>query len=86
MLNSSVLLCRGMKPHEHYLPLDIDFHNLKDLVDWAKSNPSEAQIIADNAARYVEEEITNSAMECYGFRMVIEYNRLRRLHASRAEG
>jgi ABC-type nitrate/sulfonate/bicarbonate transport system substrate-binding protein len=67
-----------MKPYEHYLPLDIDYHNLAELVDWAKSHPVEAQAIADNAARYVNDEISNSDMECYALRLGVEFNRVRR--------
>jgi hypothetical protein len=74
--------CRGLKPYEHYLPLDIDYHNLEELLDWAKAHPVEAQAIADDAARYVNDRVRLADAECYTLRLAAEFNRLRRWHAA----
>lgn len=73
-----LVFCRGMKPYRHYLPLDIDYHNLAELVDWAKAHPAEAEAVALRGARYIGEQVRNEDAECYAFRLVVEYNRLRR--------
>ena len=69
--------CRGMKPYKEYLPLDISYNNLVELVEWAQSHPEKAEEIGRNAARFAQNHLRMQDMQCYTFRQIVEYNKLK---------
>jgi len=42
-----------LKPWEHYLPLESDLSNLRELIQWVEQHPKQAQIISDKASAWV---------------------------------
>lgn len=66
-----------MMPYKEYLPLDISYDNLVELVEWAQSHPIEAEEIGRNAAKFSQDNLRVEDMQCFTFRQIVEYNRLR---------
>ena len=76
-MSVSFPICRGLRPYKEYLPLDIEYSNLASHVDWAQSHPIEAEEISANAAKFAEKYLKLEELQCYTYRQIVEYNRLR---------
>lgn len=68
----------ALRPYKEYLPLDIDYTNLEEILDWLKVNKKKAASIAQKAAEFAESKLQDRVAGCFVFRQVVEYNALRR--------
>ena len=62
-----------VKHKEHYLQIDLDYGNLEESLDWAIKNDEKAKAIGQNAQRFALTRMRNSDMECYMYRLLLEY-------------
>lgn len=60
-------------PYVHYLPVKLDFSNLQEQLDWALGHDKEAQAIAEQAALQARMFIRAEDIECYWYRLLLEY-------------
>ncbi|XJO74943.1 hypothetical protein BDV3_005693 [Batrachochytrium dendrobatidis] len=63
-------------PWEHYIPIEVDFSDLKQKIEWAKNNDDRARRIAENGRRFAERILNKSQMECYTELLLLEMARL----------
>ena len=67
----------GLRPWMEYLPLNLNFTNLEELVDWAQTHHDEAEEIGKRGMEFAENHLQLKDMQCYTFRQIVEYERLR---------
>ena len=61
---------------QHYIPIKLDFSDLIEKFEWAKSNIDSAQNIVERANDHAVRNLRKQDMECYSFRLLLEYHRL----------
>lgn len=57
----------------HYLPVRLDFMDLQAKLDWALGHDKQAQAIAEQAALQAKLFIRFEDMQCYWYRLLLEY-------------
>ena len=62
-----------LAPWVHYLPVDFDLGNLDALLAWAVTHDREAQHMAEAAALQARHFIGHKDMQCYWYRLLLEY-------------
>jgi len=67
---------RQLVPWVHYIPLKKDASDLLERVQWARDNDEEAKRIADNSARFVQQNLLPDHIYCYMVRLLLEYSGL----------
>ncbi len=66
----------GLEPYKHYLPVKEDLSDLSDKLCWAKEHDVEAKQMAENATRFVEENLTAEDTLLYFYLLIKEYAKL----------
>ncbi|WP_258098003.1 glycosyl transferase family 90 [Marinoscillum pacificum] len=67
-----------LNPQEHYLELNDDLSNLEDLLEWAQSNDSLCQQIAQNGKNFISQVLDSEYDDQIRFRLLDQYaNRLK---------
>ena len=67
-----------IQPHVHYIPVRLDFGDLQGKLDWALSHDREAHAIAEQAALQAKMFIRSEDIQCYWYRLLLEYASLLR--------
>ena len=62
-----------IREDEHYIRVDLDFGNLEDKLRWAIENDDKARLIGLQAREFAKNRLRNEDMECYMFRLLLEY-------------
>jgi hypothetical protein len=65
-----------VRPYEHYVPVDTDYVNLTDQIQWAIDHDEEVQNIANRARALYEEVFRTSYLQCFLSRVILEYSSL----------
>lgn len=65
-----------LRPYIHYLPVAKDFHDLRDVLDWAHNHDDEMQTMARNARTWAEEHLMDDSVMCYVSLLLHRYHRL----------
>ncbi|RNA44218.1 KDEL motif-containing, partial [Brachionus plicatilis] len=65
-----------LEPFEHYLPVNRDLSNLKEMIEWALSNDAKAYKIAKNAQDYAKEYLMPNHIFCYHVKFLMAYAEL----------
>lgn len=65
-----------LRPNVHYLPVKFDFSNLESQLDWAYRNDEEARRMAERGRELAKKRLRNEDMNCYFYRLLLEYNAL----------
>lgn len=73
-----------LEPFRHYVPVRPDYEDLLDRIRWAQQHDAEAEQIAANAVRYVNAQLRTEDLQCYLYRLLLEYGALYR--PARPEG
>lgn len=47
----------------HYIPINEDLSNLREMYDWAEANPERAQQISQEGTEYVKSQATHEVMK-----------------------
>ncbi|MEM7174640.1 MAG: glycosyl transferase family 90 [Chlamydiota bacterium] len=63
----------GLKPYIHYIPVKSDFSDLIDQVMWAERHDDEAKRIAQNSARFAQENLTAENTLVYLYLILQKY-------------
>lgn len=66
----------GLKPYVHYLPLEDDLSDLTEKVQWASSHDVESKRIAENATKFVLENLSTEDVFLYMYHLIKEYSKL----------
>ena len=69
-------LTEQTRPNEHYLPVDLDLHDLEDQVRWARENDDKARLIAMTGQIHASQRLRYDDMLCYFYRLLLEYHEL----------
>ncbi|KAK6097444.1 hypothetical protein MT418_003062 [Batrachochytrium dendrobatidis] len=67
---------RWIVPWEHYIPIEMDFSDLDQKIEWAKNNDDRARRIAENGRRFAERILNKPQMECYTELLLLEFSSL----------
>jgi hypothetical protein len=62
-----------LRPFVHYLPVRLDFADLQSRLDWARAHDKQAHAIAEQAALQAKLFIRYEDMQCYWYRLLLEY-------------
>ncbi|KAJ3273354.1 capsule-associated protein CAP1 [Terramyces sp. JEL0728] len=62
-----------VKPWKHYIPIDITYDDLKPKYFWAKDHQLLTNAIVSDAHDYAKKYLRKADMECYMFRLLLEY-------------
>ncbi len=62
-----------IQPGVHYIPVGLDFQDLQGKLDWALSHDMEAHAIAEQAALQAKLFIRPEDIQCYWYRLLLEY-------------
>lgn len=57
----------------HYLRVKLDYSDLEKQLRWATQNDNEARMIGQRARAIAKTRLRNHDMECYLFRLLLEY-------------
>ena len=71
---------RALKPNEHYIPLKYDCSDLEEKLKWAKANDAVCQQIAENATRFVLDQLTEEDNFLYVYRALKYYESLQQFN------
>lgn len=63
----------GLQPYVHYIPVNNDFSDLVDKINWAKNNDEEAELIAQNARKFAQTFITYDMNLKYLYLVLLRY-------------
>jgi hypothetical protein len=66
IINSEIL-----KPYEHFVPINQDYTNLKETIEWCENNPEKCKQIVKNANNYAHIFLNNNFMEEYLKKIII---------------
>lgn len=58
----------------HYLQVKLDYSDLVPKLNWARENDAEARLIGQQARQFAYARLRNQDMECYLFRLLLEYS------------
>jgi len=65
-----------IQPYVHYMPVRFDFSDLQSKLEWAITHDKEAQAIAEQAALQARLFIRPEDIQCYWYRLLLEYSSL----------
>ena len=65
-----------LQPMKHYLPIDMSLDNFQRQIEWARDHEDEAKRIAQQAQLYADKRLRYEDMQCYLFRLLLEYEQL----------
>lgn len=65
-----------VEPWVHYIPINLDYSDLISKFTWAKENQMASNTIALEAKHFSQRNLRPEDMECYSFRLLLEYARL----------
>jgi hypothetical protein len=65
-----------LQPGVHYIPINLDYSNLREKLEWASDNDDEARKIAENARTLAIKYLNPNFFKCYAARMLMEYSSL----------
>ena len=63
-------------PWTHYIPISLDYQDIQDRIHWAQRYRNEANRIASAGASAATQRLRTEDMECYMYRLLLEYTRL----------
>lgn len=66
----------GLEPYKHYVPVKEDLSDLLTQIEWAKTHDLEARLIAEEATRFVKENLEPEDTALYFYLLLKEYARL----------
>lgn len=69
---------KGIKPFEHYLPVNSDLSDLFEVLAWAKENPEECEIIVERSTSFAKEDLSFAAIHQYIYLLLQAYAKLLR--------
>jgi hypothetical protein len=64
------------EPYKHYVPINIDLSDMNEKVQWARDHDEEARQIAVNAQIHAKHRLRYQDMQCYLYRLILEYHAL----------
>ncbi|KAL4451188.1 hypothetical protein ABPG77_009260 [Micractinium sp. CCAP 211/92] len=67
-----------LRPFRHYIPVRPDYGDLLDRIRWARQHDAEAAQIAANAVSFVNTQLRTEDLQCYLYRLLLEYGALYR--------
>lgn len=67
-----------LQPYKHYIPVRLDYADLTERLDWAKSHEEEVRRIGAAAAHFVNTRLRKADVLSYWFRLLIEMQRIYR--------
>ena len=65
-----------LKPYEHFIPVRLDYSDLEEKLHWAINHDSKAAEIAAKGQEVANTQLRDADMECYLYRLLLEYNML----------
>jgi Glycosyl transferase family 90 len=65
-----------LKPYVHYIPVNYNLKDLEDKIIWAHQHPKLAEQMVRTGDELSKQFFTNREMECYMYRLVLEYHEL----------
>lgn len=65
-----------LKPHIHYLPIDLHLKNIIIQTEWAKNHDAESKIIAQNMNNFAKEFLCEQSIINFAHNLIIEYTKL----------
>lgn len=57
----------------HFLHVRLDYSDLAERLAWARAHDEEARLIGQRARAFAMARLRNQDMECYLFRLLLEY-------------
>jgi len=63
----------ALKPYEHFIPVKEDLSDLLEKIEWAQTHDQEAKQIAENATRFVKNELAVEDILVYMTHLLREY-------------
>ncbi|KAM7439851.1 Protein O-glucosyltransferase 1 [Porites harrisoni] len=67
---------RALKPWVHYIPVDTDLHNVRDLLEFAKANDDVAKAMAERGYQFIKEHLRMQDVKCYWKKLLKNYAKL----------
>ncbi len=64
---------RALEPFVHYLPVENDFSNLPEQIQWARENDDKMKCISKNATEFVNQNLLPQHLHDYVEALLIEY-------------
>lgn len=86
--NSIVLKCHSeyiewyypeLIPFVHFVPYSSNYSDFLERVRWVRYNDAQARQIAENAAEFVDEVLSNESIVAYVYRLLSEYSKHQKL-------
>jgi hypothetical protein len=62
---SNIINSNKLKPYIHYIPINADYSNLNDVMEWCLTHDNECKKINDNAKKYMEDFLDEEKMKEY---------------------
>ncbi|XP_067134035.1 protein O-glucosyltransferase 1-like [Centruroides vittatus] len=63
----------ALKPWVHYIPVNKDLHNVKELLDFAKENDVEMKKIAERGYNFIWDHLQMEDVSCYWYELLKQY-------------
>lgn len=84
-MNSAIFVHEGgseeffyklLKPYIHYIPIKLDFSDIKEQVTWAKQNDEKVINIVKNMNEFAQKFLCEKAIEDYAYMAITKYSEL----------
>ncbi|KAL4422912.1 hypothetical protein ABPG75_009109 [Micractinium tetrahymenae] len=67
-----------LQPFRHYIPIRPDYEDLLERIRWARQHDADTEQIAATAVRFVNTQLRTEDLQCYLYRLMLEYGALYR--------
>ena len=65
-----------LKPWIHYIPVNQDLKNVRELIEFGVENDSIAKEIAERGRKFIAEHLRMDDIKCYWKELITEYTKL----------
>jgi len=67
---------RALKPWVHYIPIETDLDNARDLIEFAKTNDEVVKAVAERGYQFIKDHLRMQDVRCYWKKLLKNYAKL----------